>query len=103
MFILKLKKYRVRCFIHSLERVIDKFPHGERFFSPCGKNLSPYAVNPPTENKQIIISQLPHGEILRCKGQKRVANLGDFFPYKKNTNLRVLWVVKKFINIEHYL
>jgi hypothetical protein len=39
-------------------------------------------VNPPTEYKQIIISQLPHGEILNCKGQKRVDNLGDFSPKK---------------------
>jgi hypothetical protein len=38
---LKLKKYRVRRFASSPVLVLDKFPHGERFFSPYGKNLSP--------------------------------------------------------------
>jgi hypothetical protein len=33
--------YRVRRFAPSPARVLDKFPHGERFFSPYGKNLSP--------------------------------------------------------------
>jgi hypothetical protein len=36
-------------------------------------------VNPPIEYKQIIISQLSHSEILKCKGQKRVVNLVNFF------------------------
>jgi hypothetical protein len=41
--ILKFKKYRVRHFAPSPRpvRVLDQFPHGERFFSPHGKNLSP--------------------------------------------------------------
>jgi hypothetical protein len=39
--ILKFKKYRVRRFAPSSVRVLDQFPHGERFFSPNGKNLSP--------------------------------------------------------------
>jgi hypothetical protein len=38
---LKLKKYRVRRLAPSQVRVLDKFPHGKRFFSPYGKNLSP--------------------------------------------------------------
>jgi hypothetical protein len=38
---LKFKKYRVRRFAPSPVRVLDKFPHGKQFFSPCGKNLSP--------------------------------------------------------------
>jgi hypothetical protein len=38
---LKFKKYRVRRFARSPVLVLDKFPHGERFFSPYGKNLSP--------------------------------------------------------------
>jgi hypothetical protein len=32
--------YRVRRFTPSPVRVLNKFPHGERFFSPYGKNLS---------------------------------------------------------------
>jgi hypothetical protein len=38
---LKFKKYRVRRFVPSPVHVLDKFPHGERFVSPYGKNLSP--------------------------------------------------------------
>jgi hypothetical protein len=38
---IKFKKYRVRRFAPSPVRVLDKFPHGERFFSPYGKNLLP--------------------------------------------------------------
>jgi hypothetical protein len=34
------KKYRVRRFAPSPVHVLDKLPHGERFFSPYGKNLS---------------------------------------------------------------
>jgi hypothetical protein len=37
---LKFKKYRVRRFAPSPVLVLDKFPHGKRFFSPYGKNLS---------------------------------------------------------------
>jgi hypothetical protein len=40
-FILMVKKYRVRRFAPSPVLVLDKFPHGKRFFSPYGKNLSP--------------------------------------------------------------
>jgi hypothetical protein len=32
---------RIRRFAPSPVLVLDKFPHGERFFSPYGKNLSP--------------------------------------------------------------
>jgi hypothetical protein len=38
---LKFKKYRVRRFAPRLVCVLHKFPHGERFFSLYGKNLSP--------------------------------------------------------------
>jgi hypothetical protein len=38
---LKFKKDRVRRFAPSPVSVLDKFPHGEKFFSPYGKNLSP--------------------------------------------------------------
>jgi hypothetical protein len=34
------KKYCVCRFAPSPVRVLDKFPHGERFFSPYSKNLS---------------------------------------------------------------
>jgi hypothetical protein len=40
-FILMVIKYRVPRFNLSQVRVLDKFPHGERFFSPYGKNLLP--------------------------------------------------------------
>jgi hypothetical protein len=40
-FILIVKKYSVCRFVPSPVRVLDKFVHGERFFSPYGKNLSP--------------------------------------------------------------
>jgi hypothetical protein len=36
-----VEKYSVGRFAPSLVRVLDKFLHGVRFFSPYGKNLSP--------------------------------------------------------------
>jgi hypothetical protein len=39
-FILMAKKYSVCGFVPSPVCVLDKFPQGERFFSPYGKNLS---------------------------------------------------------------
>jgi hypothetical protein len=61
-------------------------------------------VNPPVEytGKQIIISQLPHEEISKCKGQKRVANLGDFFT--KMQICGFFWkVVKKIsFSVKYY-
>jgi hypothetical protein len=38
---LQFEKYRLRRFAPSPVRFLDKFPHGERCFSPYGKNLSP--------------------------------------------------------------
>jgi hypothetical protein len=38
---LKFLKHRIRRFAPSPVRVLDKFPHSERFFSPYSKNLSP--------------------------------------------------------------
>jgi hypothetical protein len=43
---LKFKKYRVRRFAPSPVRVLDKFPHGERFFLRTVK-ISHSAVNLP--------------------------------------------------------
>jgi hypothetical protein len=54
-----------------------------RDFYHCGVKISQHEVNPPTEYKQSIINQLLHGEILRYKAEKRVANLGDFPPIKQ--------------------
>jgi hypothetical protein len=51
-----------------------------RDFSHHNVKISHRMLNPPTEYKQFIISQLPHGEISRYKAYKMVANLGDFFP-----------------------
>jgi hypothetical protein len=41
VLILKFKKYRVSRFAPSTVRVLDQFPHGERFFLPYGKNNLP--------------------------------------------------------------
>jgi hypothetical protein len=49
---LKFKKYRVRRFAPSPVRVLDQFPHGERFFSPYGK-IPPRAVNLMTSMQNI--------------------------------------------------
>jgi hypothetical protein len=49
-----------------------------RDFSRRKVKISHCTVNPPTEYKNIIISQLLHDEISRGKVQKRVANLGYF-------------------------
>jgi hypothetical protein len=67
-------------------------------FSHCKvKNLSPYDKSSNIECKQIIISQLPHGEILKCNGQKWAANLGDFFPIK--ANFRYLRELQKVVKL----
>jgi hypothetical protein len=77
-------QYRIRRVIHSPVLVNNKSGTVRNLLTVKLKSLtcSHRSVNSPIEYKQIIISQLPHGEILKCKGQKRVANLGYFLPKK---------------------
>jgi hypothetical protein len=60
-------------------------------------------VNTPIEYKQIIISSSRTVRFSKCKGQKRVANLGNFSP--KKAIFRILWELKKVpvVKIEHLL
>jgi hypothetical protein len=87
-FILKFKK--IEFVVLFIARYVSMTRTGRvRDFSHRKVKISHFTVNPPTEYKQIIISQLLHGEISRFKGQKRVDNLGDFFP--KKANLQIFW------------
>jgi hypothetical protein len=52
-----------------------------RFFSPKVK-ISHRMVNPPTEYRQFIINQFPHGEISTYKAKKGLPTYG-IFPLKK--------------------
>jgi hypothetical protein len=63
---LKFKKYRVRRFAPSPERVLDKFLHGERFFPPYGKN----SIN----NLSLATSRVARNTG-PTRAKKRVANL----------------------------
>jgi hypothetical protein len=94
---LKFKKYRVRRFTPSQVRVLNQLPHGERFFSRYGKNLSPcgkfndidsknkqksaiFTVRELAKDKLFILYysmlvDLPHGEI--------------FLPYIREKSLAV--------------
>jgi hypothetical protein len=84
-----VKKYRVRRFAPSPVLVLDKFPHGERFFSPYGKNLSSCGkfndidanhkqkslilpVREPAKDKLFILylEDLTHGEKFYRTGRK---------------------------------
>jgi hypothetical protein len=86
---LKFKKYRyrVRSFAPSPVRVLDKFRHGARFFSPYGKNLSPYGNDIDAKHKQksvilpvreldkdrlfiLWLEDLPHGRDFYPTGRK---------------------------------
>jgi hypothetical protein len=61
--------FKISC--HScLVLVINKYRYGKRF-SHRKVKISHCKVNPPIEYKPIIMSQLPHGEISKCKGQKK--------------------------------
>jgi hypothetical protein len=76
-----VKKDSVCRFDPSSVRVLDKFPYGERFFSPYGKNLSPCGkfndINAKNKQTSVILpmrelakdklfilwlEDLPHGE-----------------------------------------
>jgi hypothetical protein len=55
--------------------IIEKYRYGENFLTVNR------TVNPPTKYKQF---QDLHGEILRYRAKKIVANLWDFPPKKAN-------------------
>jgi hypothetical protein len=95
-FILMVKKNSVRRFAPSLLRVLDKFLHGERFFSPYGKNLSPWgkfndidakhkqksAILPVREQAKdklfiLWLEDLPHGERFLPYGEKHLSPCGN--------------------------
>jgi hypothetical protein len=95
-FILMVKKYRVRRFAPSLVLVLDKFPHGERFFSPYCKNLSQCSkfnginakhkqnsanlpVRELARDKLFILwlEDLPHGERFLPYGEKNLSPCGN--------------------------
>jgi hypothetical protein len=94
---LKFKKYMVRRFAPSPVSVLDKFPHGERFFSPyskifrrvvnlkkmtsmqnINKNLrfSPWGL---AKDKLFILwlEDLPHGERFLPYGEKNLLPCGN--------------------------
>jgi hypothetical protein len=58
-FILIVEKYSVCCFVPSLVCALDKFPHGERFFLPYGKNLLPCGEFNDIDAKQTKICYSP--------------------------------------------
>jgi hypothetical protein len=73
-----------------------------RDFSHRKVQICHSTVKPPIEYKQIIKSQLKHGEISKCKGQKRIANLEDFFS-KKSKFADSLEIIKGSFKMEHFL
>jgi hypothetical protein len=91
-FISMVKKYSVCSFAPRPVRVLDKFPHCERFFSPYGKNLSLCGkfndidakhkhksailpVREPAKDKLFIfyMEDLPHGERFLPYGEKNLS------------------------------
>jgi hypothetical protein len=93
---LKLKKYRVCSFAPSPVCVPDKFPRGDRFFSPYGKNLllcskfnnidakhkQKSAVLPVRELAKdrlfiIWLEVLLHGERFLPYGEKNLSQCGN--------------------------
>jgi hypothetical protein len=98
LLILKFKKYSVRRFAPCPVRVLDKFPHGKRFFSPYGK-ISPRALNPPTKCKQFILSQFPHGEnhgflYMFCINIIKFTARGEIFTVRGEKSLAVQELVQ---------
>jgi hypothetical protein len=94
--ILLVKKYSVCCFIPSPVCVLDKFPHGERVFSPYGKNLSLCSkfndidakhkqkssilpVQELVKDKLFILwlEDLPHSKRLLPYGEKNLSACGN--------------------------
>jgi hypothetical protein len=90
---LKFKMYRVLCFAPSPVHVLDKFPHGERFFFLCGKNLFPCGKFNDIDAKQIS-AILPVRELAKdrlftlCWWIYRTGR--DFY----RTGRKILWLYK---------
>jgi hypothetical protein len=95
-FISLVNKYSVCRFAPRPVRVLDKFPHDERFFSPYGKNLSPCGkfndinakhkqktailpVREPAKDKLFILysEDLPHGERFLPYVEKNLSPCGN--------------------------
>jgi hypothetical protein len=95
-FIFMVKKYSVCHFVPSPARVLDKFPHGKRFFSPYGKYLShcgkfndidakhkqKSAILPVRELAKdklflLCLEDLPHGERFLPCGGKNLSPCGN--------------------------
>jgi hypothetical protein len=84
-FISTAKKYNICRFAPCPVCVLDKFPHGERFFSPYSKNLSPCGkfndINAKNKQKSAILPVLEpgkdrlftRGEIFTVRGEKSLA------------------------------
>jgi hypothetical protein len=64
-FFSMVKKYSVCRFAPRPVRVLDKFPHSERFFSPFGKNLSPCGKFNGMQNINKNLGFSPCGNRLR--------------------------------------
>jgi hypothetical protein len=96
-FILLVKKYSVCRFVPIPVRVLDKFPHNERFFSPYGTYLLPCgkSFNQSINNLSLASSRtgriadfclcfasmslnLPHSERFLQYGEKNLSPLPDF-------------------------
>jgi hypothetical protein len=68
VFISMVKKYSVCRFAPRPVRVLDKFPHSERFFSPYGKNFSPCG-----KFNDIDAKHKPKSAIFTVRGEKSLA------------------------------
>jgi hypothetical protein len=78
-----------------------------RDFSQRNVKISHRMVNPPTKYKQIIISQLPHGEISRYKAKKGCfsstkANFRIFFRIVKDNLKYRAFYVKYYKNMTFF-
>jgi hypothetical protein len=95
-FISMVKKYSVCRFAPCPVHVLDKFPHGERFFSPYSKNLLPCGkfnyidakhkqksvilpLREPAKDKLFILylEDLPHSERFLPFGEKNLSPCGN--------------------------
>jgi hypothetical protein len=88
-FISLVKKYSVCRFAPRPVRVLYKFPHGERFFSPYGKNLSSCGkfndIDAKHKQKSAILpvfilylEDLPHSKRFLSYGEKNLLPCGNF-------------------------
>jgi hypothetical protein len=64
--------YRVCHFAHNPVRVLDKFLHGERFFSPYVKNLSPYCKSSNQSMHNLSLASSRTGKIAKSLSHKMI-------------------------------